>query len=68
MSRLLLLVEADMNPMNRAAMDKLVGGGCDKEGCDHHDHTMFLHSRCHIDVPLFTYCGQEAPMAKPLTR
>lgn len=29
---------------------------CDAPGCDHttHDHEIYLHSRCHPDVPTWT--------------
>jgi hypothetical protein len=42
--------------MTRANLDVKTANGCQKLGCDHggHEHhdTLFLHSRCHIDVPL----------------
>lgn len=43
-----------MPSMTRDDMDQWASGGCHKDGCGHDDHTMFLHSSCHINVPSFT--------------
>ena len=39
-------------PYNQLDLDVWAAQGCANPECREHDHTVYLHSRCHIDVPL----------------
>lgn len=39
-------------PLTRIDLDLMAAKGCQAPGCKNHDHTIFLHGRCHMSAGL----------------